>query len=147
MAKDTAQSNTPHAAPNWRAETQLVHGGIVRSQFGETSEAMFLTQGFVYGSAEQAQARFKQEDPGYQYSRFGNPTISMFEDRLRIFEGAEECRATATGMAAVTAAMLSYLKTGDHIVSARALFGSCRLTTLALHGSLLGRLTRRCRRP
>jgi O-succinylhomoserine sulfhydrylase len=122
MAKDPAKDKQQH----WRAETQLVHGGIVRSQYGETSEAMFLTQGFVYDSAEQAEARFKQEDPGYQYSRFGNPTISMFEDRLKIFEGAEECRATATGMAAVTAAMLSYLKTGDHIVAARALFGSCR---------------------
>lgn len=110
----------------WQPATQLVHAGIVRSQYGETSEAMFLTQGFVYDSAEQAEARFKQEDPGYQYSRFGNPTISMFEDRLKIFEGAEECRATATGMAAVTAAMLSYMKTGDHIVAARALFGSCR---------------------
>ena len=110
----------------WRPETELVHGGIVRSQFGETSEAMFLTQGYVYDSAEQAEARFKQEDPGYQYSRFGNPTISMFEDRLKLLEGAEDCRATATGMAAVTAAILSYVKTGDHIVAGRALFGSCR---------------------
>jgi O-succinylhomoserine sulfhydrylase len=109
-----------------RPETELVHGGILRSQFGETSEAMFLTQGYVYDSAEQAEARFKQEDPGYQYTRFGNPTVSMFEDRLRIFEGAEDCRATATGMAAVTAAMLSYMKTGDHVVAAKALFGSCR---------------------
>jgi O-succinylhomoserine sulfhydrylase len=122
MTKQSGKDNSPQ----WQPETQLVHAGILRSQFGETSEAMFLTQGFVYDSAEQAEARFKQEDPGYQYSRFGNPTISMFEDRLRIFEGAEECRATATGMAAVTAAMLSYMKTGDHIVAARALFGSCR---------------------
>lgn len=111
---------------SWRPETQLVHGGITRSQWGETAEAMFLTQGFVYDNAEQAEARFKQEDPGFQYSRFGNPTVSMFEDRLKDFEGAEECRATATGMAAVTAAMLSYMKTGDHVVAARALFGSCR---------------------
>ncbi|MEQ1671465.1 MAG: O-succinylhomoserine sulfhydrylase, partial [Hyphomicrobium sp.] len=110
----------------WRPETQLVHGGVLRSQFGETSEAVFLTQGFVYTSAEQAEARFKNEDPGYQYSRFGNPTVSMFEDRLKMFEGAEECRATATGMAAVTASILSYVKTGDHVVAARALFGSCR---------------------
>lgn len=110
----------------WRPETELVHGGIVRSQFGETSEAMFLTQGYVYDSAEQAEARFKQEDPGYQYSRFGNPTVSMFEDRLKLLEGAEDCRATATGMAAVTASILSYVKTGDHIVAGRALFGSCR---------------------
>ena len=115
---------TPGA--KWRPETQLVHGGVLRSQFGETSEAMFLTQGFVYNSAEQAEARFKNEDPGFQYSRFSNPTVSMFEDRLKMFEGAEECRATATGMAAVTASMLSYMKTGDHVVAARALFGSCR---------------------
>jgi O-succinylhomoserine sulfhydrylase len=110
----------------WRPETTLVHGGVERSQFAETSEALYLTQGYVYDNAEQAEARFKQEDPGYQYSRFGNPTVSMFEDRLKLLEGAEECRATATGMAAVTASMLSYLKTGDHIVAAKALFGSCR---------------------
>ncbi len=122
MAKD--KSATPGSG--WRPETQLVHSGTTRSQWCETSEALFLTQGFVYDSAEQAEARFKQEDPGYQYSRFGNPTVSMFEDRLRTFEGAEECRATATGMAAVTAAMLAYMKTGDHVVAARALFGSCR---------------------
>ena len=112
--------------PQWRPETELVHSGTLRSQFGETSEAIFLTQGFVYTSAEQAEARFKNEDPGFQYSRFGNPTVAMFEERLKTFEGAEDCRATSTGMAAVTAAILSYLKTGDHIVSARALFGSCR---------------------
>ncbi|MET0639129.1 MAG: O-succinylhomoserine sulfhydrylase [Hyphomicrobium sp.] len=123
MAKD---EDFPNNNPSWRPETALVHAGITRSDWGETSEALHLTQGFVYKDAEQAEARFKQEDPGYQYTRFGNPTISMFEDRLKIFEGAEECRATATGMAAVTAAMLSYLKTGDHIVAARALFGSCR---------------------
>jgi O-succinylhomoserine sulfhydrylase len=111
---------------NWRPETALVHGGITRSQYGETAEALYLTQGFVYDSAEQAEARFKQEDPGFQCTRFGNPTIAMFEDRLKIFEGAEECRATATGMAAVTAAILSYVKAGDHIVAARAMFGSCR---------------------
>lgn len=120
MAQDTKPAH------RYQPETELVHAGIVRSQYGETSEAMFLTQGFVYDSAEQAEARFKQEDPGYQYSRFGNPTVSMFEDRLKALEGAEDCRATATGMAAVTAAMLSYLKTGDHIVAGRALFGSCR---------------------
>jgi O-succinylhomoserine sulfhydrylase len=109
-----------------RPETLLVHGGVLRSSFGETSEAMFLTQGFVYTSAEQAEARFKNEDPGYQYSRFGNPTVSMFEERVRLLEGAEAARATATGMAAVTAAMMSYLKAGDHVVAARAMFGSCR---------------------
>jgi len=118
-------SNTP-AKAKWRPETELVHGGVLRSQWGETSEAIFLTQGFVYNSAEQAEARFKNEDPGFQYSRFSNPTVTMFEERLKAFEGAEDCRATATGMAAVSAAILSYVKTGDHIVSARALFGSCR---------------------
>jgi len=110
----------------WAPQTQLVHGGTQRSQFGETSEALFLTQGFVYDCAEQAEARFKHEDPGYQYTRFGNPTVTMFEERIRLLEGAEEARATATGMAAVNAALLSYLKAGDHIVSARALFGACR---------------------
>ncbi|NOT70849.1 MAG: O-succinylhomoserine sulfhydrylase [Hyphomicrobium sp.] len=120
------QNSKKDPSNGWRPETQLVHGGVLRSQFGETSEAVFLTQGFVYTSAEQAEARFKNEDPGYQYSRFGNPTVSMFEDRLKMFEGAEECRATATGMAAVTASILSYVKTGDHVVAARALFGSCR---------------------
>ncbi|MBX9684513.1 MAG: O-succinylhomoserine sulfhydrylase [Hyphomicrobium sp.] len=124
--KTAAADKFPNHSPDWRPETTLVHGGTLRSHYGETSEAMFLTQGFVYDSAEQAEARFKQEDPGYQYSRFGNPTVSMFEDRLRLLEGAEDCRATATGMAAVTAAMLSYLKTGDHVVAGRALFGSCR---------------------
>ena len=113
-------------APPWQPETLLVHGGTLRSQFGETSEALFLTQGFVYTSAEQAEARFKNEEPGYQYSRFGNPTVSMLEERLRLLEGSQECRATATGMAAVTAALLSYLRTGDHLVAARAMFGSCR---------------------
>jgi len=111
---------------DWAPQTQLVHGGTERSQFGETSEALFVTQGFVYDCAEQAEARFKSEDPGYQYSRFANPTVTMFEERIRLLEGAEEARATATGMAAVNAALLSYLKAGDHIVSARALFGACR---------------------
>ncbi|MBA2126464.1 O-succinylhomoserine sulfhydrylase [Hyphomicrobium methylovorum] len=121
-------ANNQNSEPksSWRPETALVHAGTNRSQWSETSEALYLTQGFVYNSAEQAEARFKQEDPGYQYTRFGNPTISMFEDRLRIFEGAEDCRATATGMAAVTAAILSFVKAGDHIVAARAMFGSCR---------------------
>ncbi|MGO4682252.1 O-succinylhomoserine sulfhydrylase [Hyphomicrobium sp. 2TAF46] len=123
MAND---EQSPSNSPAWRPDTVLVHGGTTRSEWGETSEALHLTQGFVYKNAEQAEARFKQEDPGFQYTRFGNPTISMFEDRLKLFEGAEECRATATGMAAVTASMLSYMRTGDHIVAARAMFGSCR---------------------
>jgi O-succinylhomoserine sulfhydrylase len=107
-------------------ETLLVHGGAMRSQHGETSEALFLTQGYVYASAEEAEARFLNKSPGYQYSRFGNPTVTMFEERICLLEGAEMARATATGMAAVTASLLCFLKTGDHIVAAKALFGSCR---------------------
>ena len=111
---------------NYRPRTRLVHDGQNRSPFGETSEALYLTSGFVYDSAEQAQARFREEDDGYIYSRFGNPTVRMFEERMMALEGAEDARATATGMAAVTAAMLSLLQAGDHVVAARALFGSCR---------------------
>ncbi len=109
-----------------RPATQLVHGGTHRSQFGETSEALFLTQGFVYDSSEAAEARFKGEEPGFIYSRYANPTTDMFEKRMCLLEGAEDARATASGMAAVTAALLCQLKAGDHVVSARALFGSCR---------------------
>ncbi len=90
---------------NWRTATQLVHAGTLRSQFGETSEAMFLTQGFVYDSAEAAEARFKGEEPGFIYSRYANPTVDMFEKRMCALEGAEDARATASGMAAVTAAI------------------------------------------
>ncbi len=113
-------------APDWQPETLLVHGGSLRSGHGELSEAMYLTQSFVYESAEQAERRFKDEEPGYIYSRFSNPTVAMFEERVRLLEGAQACRATATGMAAVTAALLCYLRAGDHVVAARALFGSCR---------------------
>ena len=105
--------------------TQLVHGGTLRSQFGETSEAMFLTQSFVYPTMEAAEARFKGDEPGYVYSRFANPTVSMFEQRMCLLEGAEAAKATASGMAAVTASLLSQVRAGDHVVSARALFGSC----------------------
>lgn len=111
---------------SWRPRTVAVHGGTLRSQFGETSEALFLTSGYVYDSMEAAERRFKNEDPGFIYSRFSNPTIRMFEDRMSQLEGAEDARATATGMAAVTAAMLCQLNAGDHVVSSRALFGSCR---------------------
>jgi O-succinylhomoserine sulfhydrylase len=107
-------------------ETRLVHAGTLRSQFGETSEALFLTQGFVYDSAEQCEARFNGTEPGYQYSRFSNPTVHMFEMRMASFEGAEAARATATGMAAVHNAIIGPLKAGDHVVAAKALFGSCR---------------------
>ena len=108
-----------------RTATQLVHGASMRSQFEETSEALFLTQGYLYDTMEDAEARFKGETPGFIYSRFANPTIAMFERRMALLEGAEAGRATATGMAAVTAALMGQLKAGDHIVAARALFGSC----------------------
>lgn len=109
-----------------RPATQLVHGGTTRSGFGETSEAIYLTQGFVYDSSEAAEARFKGEDPGFIYSRYANPTTDMFEKRMCLMEGAEDARATASGMAAISAALLCQLQAGDHVVSARALFGSCR---------------------
>ena len=108
-----------------RAATQLVHGGSMRSSFEETSEALFLTQGYLYDTMEQAEARFKGDAPGFIYSRFANPTVAMFERRMALLEGAEAARATASGMAAVTAALMGQLKAGDHIVAAKALFGSC----------------------
>ena len=108
-----------------RPATQLVHGGSMRSQFEETSEALFLTQGYLYDTMEEAEARFKGDMPGFIYSRFSNPTVAMFERRMALLEGAEAARATASGMAAVTAALMGQLKAGDHIVAARALFGSC----------------------
>ncbi|MDQ0455218.1 O-succinylhomoserine sulfhydrylase [Rhizobium paknamense] len=110
----------------WRPATKLVHGGTLRSPYGETSEAIFLTQGFVYDSSESAEARFKGETDGYIYARYGSPTNDMFEKRMCLLEGAEDARAMASGMAAVAAAVLCQVKAGDHIVAARALFGSCR---------------------
>jgi O-succinylhomoserine sulfhydrylase len=109
----------------WRLATRLVRGGTARSPFGETSEALFLNSGFRYDDAEEAEGRFKNERPGFVYSRFGNPTVAMFEDRMIQIEGAEAARATASGMAAVNAAMLCQLRAGDHVVAAKALFGSC----------------------
>ncbi|WP_349359799.1 O-succinylhomoserine sulfhydrylase [Stappia sp.] len=110
----------------WHPETALVHGGTTRSPFGETSEAMFLTQGFVYDSAEAAEARFNGDDPGFVYSRYANPTVAMFEARIAELEGAEAARGTASGMAAVNLALMACCKAGDHVVAAKALFGSCR---------------------
>jgi len=109
-----------------RARTRMVRGGFGRTGFGETGEPIFMTSGFVYDSAEAAEARFRNEQPGYVYSRFGNPTVSIFEERLALIEGAEACRATATGMAAIHAALMCQLRAGDHVLAARALFGSCR---------------------
>src|SRR5450432_712279 len=108
-----------------RPQTQLVHGGSMRSSFEETSEALFLTQGYLYDTMEQAEARFKGEAPGFIYSRFANPTVAMFEQRMALLEGAEAARATASGMAAVAASLIGQLKAGDHVVAAKALFGSC----------------------
>ncbi len=110
----------------WHPATQAVRGGTARSEFGETSEAIFLTSGYAYDDAEQAAARFRGEQPGMTYSRLQNPTVAMLEERLCLLEGAEACRATATGMAAMTAALLCQLSAGDHLVAGRALFGSCR---------------------
>ena len=108
-----------------RPATQLVRGGLKRSNFDETSEAIFLTSGFVYEDAEQAEATFLGTAEHYQYSRFGNPTVAMLEERLALLEGADACRLTATGMAAVNAALMAPLKSGDRVVASRALFGSC----------------------
>src|ERR1700735_1774037 len=121
------EATKPVSPPaHYRPETRLVHSGTLRSEFGETSEALFLTQGFVYDSAEQCEARFKGEDPGFLYSRFSNPNVAMFERRMIELEGAEAGRSTATGMAAVTTAVLAPLKAGDHVVASKAMFGSCR---------------------
>src|SRR5262252_5016270 len=114
------------AAKRYRPETRLVHAGTLRSQFAETCEALYLTQGYVYETALSAEKRFKGEEIGYQYSRFSNPTVTMFEQRMAALEGAEAARATATGMAAVTTALMGQLRAGDHIVSSKAVFGSCR---------------------
>ena len=116
----------PASKKRYRPETDLVHAGALRSQFGETSEALFLTQGYIYENSLQAERRFKNEEPGYQYSRFSNPTVTMFEQRMCALEGAEAARATATGMAAVTTAIFGQLRAGDHVVASKALFGSCR---------------------
>jgi O-succinylhomoserine sulfhydrylase len=120
-----AKSKKTKSPKDYRPETRLVHAGTLRSQFGETSEALFLTQGYVYPSAEECEARFSGKSPGYVYSRYNNPTLSMFEARMAALEGAEAARSTATGMAAVTTALMGLVKAGDHVVAAKALFGSC----------------------
>ena len=116
----------------WRPQTLAVRGGMQRSEFGETSEALYLTSGYVYTCAEEAEAAFKGDLKRYMYSRFSNPTVAMFEERLRLIEGAEACRATATGMAAVFAALMSQLRAGDRVVASRALFGSCQFIVTEL---------------
>ncbi len=122
--KDSDKDGT--AAGGWQPRTRAVHAGTRRSQYGEMSEALFLTQGFAYPDAETAEARFQQAGADeFIYARYGNPTVAMFEERIAALEGAEDAFATASGMAAVNGALFSMLKAGDHIVSARALFGSC----------------------
>ncbi len=126
--KSTTSGHTGEAlAPPTALQTDLLRAGPPRSPYGETAEALFLTSGFVYESAEEAAARFAGEADGYMYSRYDNPTVEMFEARMALLEGAEVAAATATGMAAMTATMLSALRAGDHVVAARALFGSCRI--------------------
>ena len=121
MAKITSEKPA-----DWEVATRLVRGGSLRSQYGETAEAIFLTQSFLYDSAEAADARFAGADPGFIYSRYANPTVQMFENRLALLEGAEACRAQASGMAAVHLALMGLVRAGDHIVAGRALFGSNR---------------------
>ncbi|MEM9734896.1 MAG: O-succinylhomoserine sulfhydrylase [Pseudomonadota bacterium] len=111
---------------DWKPATKLIHGGTQRSPHGETSEALYLTQGFVYDSAEAARDRFAGDEPGYIYSRYANPTVTMFEERMCALEGAEAAMGTASGMGAISSALLCQVKAGDHVVAARALFGSCR---------------------
>jgi O-succinylhomoserine sulfhydrylase len=111
--------------PGLRQQTRLVRGGQERSNFEETSEALYLTSGYVYGSAEEAEASFKGDLPHYIYSRYSNPTVTMFEERLRLLEGAEACRATGSGMGAVFTTLIAIVKAGDRVVASRALFGSC----------------------
>lgn len=120
MTRDVAD-----VAAQWELETRLVRGGLDRTANGEASEALFLNSGFVYETAADAEARFKGEQEGFVYSRYGNPTVAMFEERMRLMEGAEACFATGSGMSAVFAALMSQLKTGDRVVASRALFGSC----------------------
>jgi len=115
--KDSAQQS---------AETQLVHGGGDRTHNGETSEAIFMNSGFVYADSKSAEARFNGEEPGHIYSRFSNPTVEMFQKRMALLEGAEAARGTATGMAAVTTAIMAQVRAGDHVVATQALFGGCR---------------------
>ena len=127
MKKHSGQNRQETA--RWRPATRAVRGGTMRSEFGETSEAIYLTSGYTYDDAATVAARFAGDAEGMTYSRLQNPTVAMLEERLALIEGAEACRTMATGMAAMTAALLSQLKTGDHVVAARAMFGSCRWLT------------------
>lgn len=125
MARDNGHRKDLSSPAAWGEATKLVRGGLDRSHHGETSEALYLNSGFVYEDAETAERRFAGEDDGFVYARYGNPTVSMFEERLRLLEGAEACYALASGMASVWGALSALVRAGDHIVSSRALFGSC----------------------
>ncbi len=127
MKRDTGQNRD--ITRHWRPATQAVRGGTWRSEQGETSEAIFVTSGYCYDDAQTVAARFAEEETGMTYSRLQNPTVQMLEERIALLEGAEACRAQASGMAAMTAALLCQLKTGDHVVAAKAAFGSCRWLT------------------
>jgi O-succinylhomoserine sulfhydrylase len=131
MTKDRPNVEDPQA---WEPATKLIRGGLHRTPYGETSEALFLTQSFVYDSADQADARFAGDQPGFIYSRYANPTNRMFEERLALLEGAEACRSVASGMAAVATSLIGLLKAGDHILASRAMFGSCRWIITQLLG-------------
>ena len=120
---ETPEGESPET---WENATRLVRGGTMRSPYGETAEALYLTQSFVYDSAESANARFAGDEPGFVYSRFANPTVKMFEDRLALLEGAEACRAQASGMASIHMALMGLVRAGDHILAGQALFGSNR---------------------
>jgi O-succinylhomoserine sulfhydrylase len=125
MKRRTGQD--PDMVRTWRPATVAVRGGTLRTEVGETSEALFLTSGYCYDSAEEAAARFRGDAPGMTYSRLQNPTVEMLERRIALLEGADAARATATGMAAMTAALMASVSAGDHLVAGRALFGSCRV--------------------
>lgn len=123
----SARDSNPLSDPKRRRpQSALIHGGIARSQHGETAEPIYMSSGFVYASSEAAEARFKGEEPGHIYSRFSNPTVETFQQRAALLEGAEAARGTASGMAAVTTAVMAQVRAGDHVVAARALFGGCR---------------------
>ena len=127
MKRDSGQN--PDITRKWRPATRAVRGGTARSEWGETSEALFLTSGYSYDCAGDAAARFAGEQQGMTYSRLQNPTVEMLERRIALMDGAEACRSMATGMAAMTASLLCQLEMGDHVVASRALFGSCRWLT------------------
>ena len=126
MASKKSASGKNTSPGDWRLATKLVQGGLLRSNFSETSEAIFMTSGYVYASAEEAEAAFANKKSRFVYSRFGNPTVQMFEKRMALLEGTEDARATATGMAAVFASLMSLVRAGDRVVSSDALFGSCQ---------------------